>query len=426
MSEIRLPYGTGSLPCRAPEERIDGIVTSRICDYVPAGSPDELVRTALENPIGSEPLSELAKGKEKVVILASDHTRPVPSRVIMPQMLSEIRKGNPDAEITILIATGCHRGTRREELIGKFGEEIAETETIAIHDCDDSEMADLGTLPSGGPLIVNRLVKEADLVAAEGFIEPHFFAGFSGGRKSVLPGIAARKVVLANHNGAFIADPHSRTGILSDNPIHRDMIYAGEQAGLAFVVNVVLNEQHDVIYAVAGDMQKAHLAGCEFLESHCRVEAGPSDIVITSNGGYPMDQNVYQSVKGMTAAEAAVKPGGVIIIAAKCEDGVGGDSFYQTFADERDLTRMTDGFVATPPEETRVDQWESQILARVLTRAHVIFVSDLEDEIVRNFQMTPAKDIEGALKAADEILGNSYGRITVIPDGMGVIVKGNS
>ncbi len=423
MSEIVLPYGRGHLKCEIPEERIAEVITGRLCEYVPEGTPEELVRHAMEHPIGSPTLTELAKGKKKIIVIASDHTRPVPSKEIMPSMLREIREGSPDADITILIATGCHRGTRTEELLDKFGEEIVENEKIVIHDCDRSEMTSLGTLPSGGPLIVNRLAAEADLVVAEGFIEPHFFAGYSGGRKSVLPGIASREVVLANHNGRFIGDPHSRTGILEDNPIHGDMIHAAKKAGLQYIVNVVLNEEHHTIYAVAGDVEEAHLAGCAFLEKYCRAQTCESEIVISTNGGYPMDQNIYQSVKGMTAAEAAVKPGGVIIMVSKCEDGVGGDSLYRTFEEERDLKRMTDGFLATPPEETLPDQWESQVLARVLLKAHVIFVSDQEDHVVENFQMIPARSVEEALKKADAILGHADAKVTVITDGIGIIIK---
>lgn len=159
-------------------------------------------------------------GKKDVVIIASDHTRPVPSKIIMPLMLEEIRKGNPDADITILIATGCHRETAKEELVQKFGKDIVDNEKILVHDCDDTtNLVSLGRLPSGGELIINKIAVEADLLCSEGFIEPHFFAGFSGGRKSVLPGIASRKTVLANHRSAFIADDHARTGILEGNPI---------------------------------------------------------------------------------------------------------------------------------------------------------------------------------------------------------------
>ena len=274
MKEFRIPYGKGEICCEIPDERLLGVLRSGITEYRPEGTPDELTERAMACSIASSSLCELAKGKKKVVLIASDHTRPVPSRVIVPKMLREIRKGNPEAEITILIATGCHRGTTAEELTAKFGEEIVRNEHIVVHDCDKSEMVRLGVLPSGQPLIVNRLAADADLLVAEGFIEPHFFAGYSGGRKSVLPGVVAREVVLGNHNGAFIDDPHSRTGVLEGNRIHEDMLYAAKKVGLAYIVNVVLNAEHEVIYAVAGDVEKAHEAGCAFLASHCCVGMG--------------------------------------------------------------------------------------------------------------------------------------------------------
>ena len=263
---------------------------------------------------------------------------------------------------------------------------------------------------------------EADLLCAEGFIEPHFFAGFSGGRKSVLPGVAARKTVLANHCSAFIDSPYARTGIIEGNPIHRDMIYAAKKAGLAFIVNVVINQKKEIIHAVAGDCDLAHKKGVSFLNDWCRTPAVPADIVVSTNGGYPLDQNIYQAVKGMTAAEATVNEGGVIIMAAKSEDGHGGQVFYETFRDEPDVDRMMERFLATPAEGTIPDQWQSQIFARVLKRARVIYVSSAPPEMVRALHMIPADSMEEALRMADRLLGRPDGSVTVIPDGVSVMV----
>jgi nickel-dependent lactate racemase len=385
-------------------------------------SQEELVRDALTHPVGTPPLSVMAEGKKKIVLIASDHTRPVPSKIIIHQILAELRRGNPDADITILISTGCHRETTREELENKFGPEIMRNEKILIHDCDSPDMVYLGKLPSGGDLILNRLAVEADFLIAEGFIEPHFFAGFSGGRKSVLPGIAGRKTVVYNHNAEFIAHPNARTGIVDGNPIHTDMLYAARIARLAFICNVIINADKEVIYAAAGDCDLAHREGREFLAGKCGVKAVPADIAISTNGGYPLDQNIYQAVKGMTAAEATVKKGGVIIHLAKSDDGHGAPEFHKTFAEEKDLDRMVDIFMKTPKESTRVDQWQSQIFARVLKHAKLIYVSDAPDQMVRDFHMTPAHSIEEAVKKAEDILGNPNAGITAIPDGVGVMV----
>ncbi|MEA4805405.1 nickel-dependent lactate racemase [Acetobacterium wieringae] len=422
--EIKIPYGKEKQALVLDEACLNGVLLSQIEDYHPEQTESELVAAAIANPEGSDKLCQLAVGKQKIVIIASDHTRPVPSKIIMPQMLKEIRRGNPDAEITILIATGFHRLTTREELVGKFGETIVDSEKIVVHDSgDDSSLVEIGTLPSGGALIINKLAAEADLLVSEGFIEPHFFAGFSGGRKSVLPGIASRVSVLANHCGEFIAHPKARTGVIEGNPLHIDMLYAARTAKLAFVVNVVINSEKEVIYAVAGDCDAAHIKGRTFLEKLCKVKATPSDIVITSNGGYPLDQNIYQAVKGMTAAEAAVKPGGVIIMLAKSGDGHGGAAFFNTFRDEKNLERMLAGFVNTPRNETIPDQWEAQILARILLKAKVIYISAAPDEMIKEFQMTPAKDVNAALAMARAYLNNEAATVTVIPDGVAVIVE---
>lgn len=420
--KIRFPYGRDFLPLDIPEDRLQGVLVSRLHHYTPKGAPQELVEEALKHPIGSAPLRELAKGKMNIVLIASDHTRPVPSKVIVPPMLRELRKGSPDADITILIATGCHRETTREELVGKFGEEIVNSEKIVIHDCDLSPVEKIGTLPSGGECIINKLVMDADLVVSEGFIEPHFFAGFSGGRKSILPGIASRTTVLANHCSEFIAHPRSRTGILEDNPIHRDMVWAARAAKLAFIVNVVINEKKEAIYAVAGDLEAAHKAGCDFLSSLCAVEAKPADIAISTNGGYPLDQNIYQAVKGMTAAEATVRKGGVIIMLARSNDGHGGEHFYHHLADEPDIRKTQALFLSRGRNETVADQWESQILIRILQKATVVYVSEAPDELIRSMHMIPAHSLEEAMALAEEFLGTQAATVTAIPDGVSVMV----
>ena len=419
--KISFPYGKEFIDLDIADERLQGVLVSNLHHYEAKSDPLSLVEEALENPIGSPKLSELAKGKKNIVLIASDHTRPVPSKVIVPPMLREIRKGSPDADITILISTGCHRGTTKEELISKFGEEIVEKEKIVVHDCDNSPLVHIGTLPSGGELIINKLVVDADLVCSEGFIEPHFFAGFSGARKSILPGIASRTTVLANHCSEFIDDPHARTGILEGNPIHKDMVWAARTAKLAFICNVVINAEKEAIYAVAGDMEEAQKAGCDFLSSLCKVDAKPADIVITTNGGYPLDQNIYQAVKGMTAAEASVKPGGVIIMMAKSNDGHGGEHFYHQMADEPDIEKTMALFLSRGRNETEPDQWQTQIFIRILRKAEVIYVSEAPDEMIRGLHMTPAHSLNEAMEIAEKIKGRDA-TITAIPDGVSVMV----
>ena len=396
-------------------------------EYKAPKSEAELVADALANPIGSPRLSELAKGKKTCTIISSDHTRPVPSHVIMPQLLAELRKGNPDIDITILIATGMHRPTTHEELVAKYGKEIADHETFVIHDSrKDEDMVSIGTLPSGGECLINKAAANADLLIAEGFIEPHFFAGMSGGRKSVLPGIASKITVLANHCSEFINSPYARTGVLEGNPIHQDMLYAAKAAKLAFICNVVIDADKKVIAAFAGDSEKAHYAGVDFEMKLAGVKPVPADIVVTTNGGYPLDQNIYQSVKGMTAAEATCKEGGVIIDVSACSDGHGGEAFYNTLKDAADVQKAMDEILARGRNETVFDQWESQILLRMLLKYTIIMVTEAPKDMVEAMHMKYAASIDEALAMAKKIVaakGVSEPKITVIPDGVSVIVK---
>ena len=381
------------------------------------------VLAALAAPVASPPLHEMARGKKRVLVITSDHTRPVPSRITMPLLLEEIRDGSPEAEIVILIATGLHRSPTAEEIRARFGEEIAEREKIAVHRASArEEMAFFGILPSGGELWLNRLVSWADLVVSEGFIEPHFFAGFSGGRKSILPGIASEKTVRFNHNAAFIADPRARQGNLKDNPIHRDMLFAAKKANLAFILNVILDENKKIAFAVAGDPEKAHEAGCAVCSERMRAERAEADIAVTSNGGYPLDQNLYQCVKGMTAGEACVRQGGVLIMVAALEDGHGGETFYRWISESGGPEEVLRDIERVPPGETRFDQWQAQILSRVMAKAACIIVTGEENRaLVEKMHMIWAPDADAALKAAVGMVGEDYS-VTVIPDGVGVIL----
>lgn len=427
MHTFNLPFGKEKIKLELPEEQVAGVLVSHAHEYKAPKSEAELVADALANPIGSPKLSDLAKGKKNCVIISSDHTRPVPSHVIMPQLLAELRKGNPDIDITILIATGMHRATTKEELIAKYGKEIAEHEKFVIHvSRNDEDMVSIGTLPSGGDCRINKLAANADLLISEGFIEPHFFAGMSGGRKSVLPGIASKVTVLANHCSEFINSPHARTGILQGNPIHEDMLYAAKAAKLAFICNVVIDADKKVIAAFAGDREKAHYAGADFEMKLAGVKPVPADIVITTNGGYPLDQNIYQSVKGMTAAEATCKEGGIIIDVSSCSDGHGGEDFYNNLKNAESIQKAMDEILARGRNETVFDQWEAQILMRMLLKFTIIMVTEAPQQMVEDMHMKYTASVDDALAMAKEVLakkGITDPKITVIPDGVSVIVK---
>ena len=419
---IKIPYSTGYKELILEANKVKAVLsaTKRV-DSVQ--KQEDVVRDALHNPIQSERLSLLAKEAKKVLVITSDHTRPVPTKITMPLILNEIRSLNPRVEIKILIATGLHRLTTGQEVISKFGTELVEKEDIISHDSRDTKnMVFKGILPSGGELWLNSLIDWADLVISEGFIEPHFFAGFSGGRKSILPGIASEKTVLANHCSKFIASSYARTGNLQNNPIHIDMIFAAYKANLRFIFNVVLDSEKKITSAFAGHPEKAHESGCMYVEKISKVNAVNADIVVTSNGGYPLDQNIYQAVKGMTAAEACVNDSGVIIIVAACGDGHGGEAFYRCMADAASATELAKRISSISQEETIADQWEAQVLARILMKANVIIVTDKCDpKLIRNMKMLHAFSLEEAMKIAEDIVGKNAD-IVVIPDGVGVIV----
>ena len=418
---ISIPYGKSHLTYDFP---YSGLLTSRVDQLKSDKSGLELVRQAMANPIGSPKLAELAVGKNTCTIIISDHTRPVPSRDILPPVLEELRQGNPDIRITLLVATGFHRPTTTQELENKLGPEIAGREKILVHDAfDENTNVEIGILPSGAPLVIDRAAVETDLLIAEGFIEPHFFAGFSGGRKSVLPGVCDKTTVLGNHCGEFIASSFARTGILEGNPLHTDMVAAAEMAKLQFIVNVVIDDDKKTVAAFAGDFREAHEAGVAFLRPYCEVKAVPGDIVITSNGGAPLDQNIYQSVKGLTAAEASAKEGAVLIMCAQLADGTGGEGFYTSLRDCESPAAHFAQCAATPQNETIPDQWESQILARILMKHRIIFVSRPEiEQTLREMKLDYAPDLPTAIAMAKADRGEDA-EVTVIPNGISVMVK---
>ncbi len=428
MTHIRLPYHQSSMDADIPTRQLRAI----LCPSHPHGcgtsSPSLLsqqtsVDQALDLPIASRRLEELAVGKKTATVITSDHTRPVPSRITLPLLLARLRKGNPDIAIRILVATGCHRAPTASEMCAKFGDDVVARETFILHDCEDRcSLRHLGQLPSGGALWLNTHALDTELLLAEGFIEPHFFAGFSGGRKSVLPGIAGRQTVLANHCSAFIADPHARAGCLDHNPIHRDMLFAAEQARLAFILNVTLNPDKSIRAAFAGHPEKAHAEGCRQMAQSVTVQGLKADIVITSNGGYPLDQNIYQAVKGMTAAEACCEEGGTIIMVAGCSDGHGGEGFYRDLSNAESPQALLKKALEVTQENTPPDQWEYQILARILSKHRVILVTDLCDpHLIRKMHMQHAATLPEAIQMALASSGTDA-RFVVIPDGVSVIV----
>ena len=420
MKTIEIPYYTSHQELHVDEKNLKAVTRAKMHEFKTEKTEAEIVKEAMDNPIGTPKLEELAKGKHNVVIVTSDHTRAVPSRITLPLELAAIRKGNPDADITILIATGLHRPTTEEEQRRMFGDEIVDHEKIVVNKAfEPDQFVMMGTLPSGAEFHVNKVAAEADLLITEGFIEPHFFAGFSGGRKSILPGVCSAETVNENHSYKAIASPYAKTGVLEHNPIHEDMVKAARMVNVQYILNVALNAEKKVIAAWAGDLEKAHAEGVAFIRQWSQCESITGDIVITSNGGYPLDQNLYQSPKAVATAEACAGEDGVIIMCCSCVDGMGGTHFAK-------LIRMgtpeeIDAYLSKiPSKETIPEQWCPQIYARILHKHRMILVSQLDDETVRACNMIPAKSVDDALQIALQMKGPDAS-VVVIPDGVSVL-----
>lgn len=421
MKTFDIPYYTSSLPLHVEDKNLKAVLNSRTDTYDAGKSEADLVREALAHPIGTPRLRELARGRQKVVLVTSDHTRAVPSKLTLPILLEEIRAGNPDADITILIATGLHRPTTEEEQRRMFGDAIVDQEKIVVNKAfEDEDFERVCELPSGAELWVNKLALHCDLLVTEGFIEPHFFAGFSGGRKSILPGICNAVTVNENHSYKAIASPYAATGVLEHNPIHEDMVFAARAVNVQFIMNVALNAEKKVIAAFAGDLEQAHLQGVEFVRGLAQCPSVTGDIVVTSNGGYPLDQNLYQSPKAVATAEACCRDGGVIIMCASCCDGMGGTHFEKLIV--RGTVDEIDAYLSKiPPKETIPEMWCAQIFSRILKKHKIILVTNyLDHEMVRKANMIPASSPDEALEMAYGMMGRDA-EVVVIPDGVAVL-----
>ncbi len=388
MKTFKIPYYKDTVDIHVAEENIKAVVTAKMHEYKAAMGEVELVKEALANPIGTKTLPELAKGKNKIVIVTSDHTRAVPSKITLPILLGELRKGNPDADITILIATGLHRPTTEEEQRKMFGDVIVDNEKIVANNAFDPEQfVKVCDLPSGAEFFANKIAVECDLLITEGFIEPHFFAGFSGGRKSILPGICNSTTVNENHCYKAISSPYSKTGILKGNPIHEDMVVAARAVNVQFILNVALNAEKKIIAAFAGDLEKAHETGVDFIRSLSQCETIVGDIVVSSNGGYPLDQNLYQSPKGVATAEVYAGEDGVIIMCCSCCDGMGGTNFEKLITMGK--PEEIDAYLSKiPSKETIAEMWCPQIYSRILMKHKLILVTTfLDHELVKKANM---------------------------------------
>jgi len=420
---VDLPYGEGWIKASIPDRFLASIVEPREMQEII--NPMEEISNSLTDPMDSSSLGDLAEGSRSPCIIVSDSTRPTPSGLIAKAALETLNKaGIEDDEVKVVVATGLHRPPTGEELVERLGEELLGRLQVLSHDSYDAKnLTYKGETSLGTPLWVNDVVNDSDLVIGDGYIEPHFFAGYTGGGKNILPGVSGFETIKANHGAAMIDHPKARAGVLEGNPIYEDIVEGANIGGLDFSVNVTLDSRKRVSGVFAGDFKEAHREGCRFLEGFVRVEAVEADIVVTTNGGYPLDRDLYQAVKGMTVGEAVVREGGVIIVASECRDGVGHPDFRELV--ERGETPEEILEMIRTPGFFQVDQWEAQVLARVLTRFDVICVTGgVEPSTLESMHLTHARTVDNAMNLAMGHVGRDP-EITVIPGGPSTIPRVN-
>jgi nickel-dependent lactate racemase len=368
--KIQLPYGRNTLEVDLPDKNLTGVFLAGEMQSI-ADPAAETLR-CLRQPLGTPPLRELARGKKDACVVISDVTRYLPYPSFLPSLLTELEAaGIPRDKITILVATGLHRKTTEEELIEMLGQQTADAYQIANHVARDQDSCQfLGNTPGGMPVHVNKLYMKAELRILVGMIEQHLMAGYSGGRKSLCPGICGAETIKYTHSPVLLEDPGTSNGHISDNPFHREVSSAAEMAGVDFVLNVVLRERKDVAGVFAGNLTEAFSAGVAFLEQYILADCRKaSDVVVTSCTGYPLDTTFYQTIKGMVAALDLVKPGGTVIIASQLAEGIGSDDFTSL---TKRFTTIEDFMASIEKNEVIIDQWMLEELNKVLRKASVM------------------------------------------------------
>ena len=413
--ELRLDYGRDGLTVLLPDTlRVSVVEPSKGAPLAdPAGAVDE----ALAHPIGAATLAEIARGRRDAVVVISDKTRPVPNGLVLPPILRTLdAAGIARERIEILIATGLHRANTPAELVEMTSAEIVERYRFRNHVARNAdEHQHLGRTARGTEIWLDRGFLAADLRVVTGLIEPHLMAGYSGGRKGVAPGLAGVETLRSAH-GPLMLEDNVGPGIIDGNPFHEDLLEIARRAHVDFLVDVSIDRARRLTGVFAGDIERAHAAGMQAVERVVRVDLdAPADIVITSAGGYPLDDTFYQAIKGLTGALNVVRRGGTIILAAALTEGIGSADFQELLRG----TRGNDDFMAriTSPGFFRIDQWMVQHLCQVLRKAEVILVTGgLTPETVNGLLVTPAASVEEALGRALARHGNAA-RVAVLPQG---------
>jgi len=416
MVDVWLPYGKTEICARIPTRNYLGSIEPKEKQAVQDAYVE--IEKALKNPIGTKPLAEIAKKGGRVAIVVNDHTRSTQTHLMMLPILKELNDmGIKDEDITVIFACGTHRAVKPEEMKELVGEEVVNRVKLISHDCKAKDLVHLGkTKTYGTEVYVNKVFAEADIKILTGDVELHYYAGYSGGRKSILPGISGAETI--QHNHAMLLDPKARTGNLDGNPVHEDMVEAAKLAKVDFVLNIVTNNKKELVQAFAGELEQVFNAGVRLVDEMYKVPIEQrADIAVVSSGGHPHDINLFQAYKGVDNALNAVKRGGVVILAAECPEGHGNEVFHEwtmKFKNLKDMEReIKRHFV--------LGGHKSYYLLKSLQRVQIILVSVMPDyEAINVFNLKTARAVNDALRDAFEIAGQSakvwampYGNMTL-------------
>jgi len=418
--KVLFPYGKGYVELELPPEKTTVLYSSLPKGFDPETTA-KLVLESLKSPIESPPIHDLVLKARKVAILITDKTRATPNKLILEVLLPELEKaGIRRDSIEIIVATGLHAPHTKQEIEELVGKSIAEQYNVYSHNSDDEKsIICLGRTSYGTEVCVNKVVVEVDLTIGIGLIEPHFFAGYSGGRKLILPGISATKTVYHNHSYKMIAHPKADYGILEGNPVHEDMVEGAKMVkSYKFIVHVLIDKEKKVFRVVSGDPYKALIHGVKELDKYVKVEVlSLADVVIVTNGGYPLDRNLYQAVKGITTAARVVKPGGYIILLAELRDGIGE---HKEFERLMKIGKPEEILNYIREHEPIRDQWEAQKFAQTLLKSKVIVVTrNISSSTLEHMNLIPATSAEEALEIACR--ETRCERIIAIPEGPYVV-----
>lgn len=413
MVRVALKYGSAEVEVDVPDENFAGVL--EVKDVPGCADPVGEVRRSIRSPIASPPLHVVMRGKRNAVVIVNDHTRDTRTREILAGLLSELNEvGFQRKDVTLVFGCGTHRKVRDDEAKMLLGEDVWSQYEWVSHNCD-GDVTFLGETSFGNSVYVNSLVAEADAKILTGDITFHYYAGYTGGRKSILPGVSARETILFNH--AMMLHPAARSGVLNGNPVHLDMTEAARLAKPDFIVNAVQNTNGEIIRVFSGDMEAAFMEGVKLVDSLYKVETEPADIVILSAGGYPKDIDLYQAHKALDSVIPIVREGGCVIFLAECRDGVGNQVFHEWMKEKLSIEEMERRLKS----DFKLGGHKAYYLAKALKKVKIFAMSSLPAEELENvFNITPVESVEEGLREALKITGKNS-KIKVVPHGASIL-----